>query len=424
MEPIVIVENVSKKFSRKADAHLDYSLRDLLSEICGRKKNILLRQDEFWAVRDVSFALYPGDSLALIGCNGAGKTTMLNMLNGTLKPDTGKIIVNGRVQALINLGTGFHPNLSGRENIYNAAAVLGLNRKETRNIVAEVIDFAELEDAIDSPVQSYSSGMKARLGFSIVVHLRPDILLIDEVLAVGDYAFKNKCFARMQQLKREGVTIILVSHVHTRVIQVCEQALWLHHANVVKRGQAKEVVKAYLAFLDKQEIQKIQTQQNPTKKKNNQTNQDQKPTPTLYGSFISDSFEHIENLNVSLLVNGHKVDAFKIHEKLIIEYEFQLKRAVKKLGVNLVFYRENDGLHYSKISTLNGNKVNHIQFGRVSCRVTIPDFNLNPGSYVLLMAIFEGHSVLYRNVVKEFVVMSNGNLTWGLIDFTCSYEVL
>jgi len=424
MKPVVVVENVAKKFSRNANVHLSYGIWDLVGEILGRSKNTRLRQDEFLAVKDLSFTLYPGDSFALIGRNGCGKTTTLKMLNGTLKPDAGKIITDGRVQALIALGAGFDPKLSGRENIYNAAAVLGLNNRETRAIIDEVIDFAELDDFIDSPVQTYSSGMKARLGFSVAVCLKPEILLIDEILSVGDYAFQNKCFARMQQLKKEGVTIILVSHAHTRVVQMCEQAAWLHHGKTVKTGPSKEIVEAYLTFLDEQEVKKMQKANSPLEEKKRPASQEKRPTSTIYGAFIYDSLDHIDALEVSLLVQGRKVDAFKIHDELVVEYSFNLKQAVKNLNVNLVFYRKDDGLHYGKISTLNGDVIKHIHTGRVSCRVTIPDFNLNPGSYVLLMAIFEGHSFLYRNVVKEFVVKGNGNLTWGLMGFKCRYEVM
>ena len=168
-------------------------------------KRLSYRQDEFIAVNALSFALYPGDSLALIGRNGSGKTTTLKMLNGTLKPDAGKITVEGRVQALSDLGAGFHPQLSGRENVYNAAAILGLKiRHETQNILDEVIDFAELGEFIDSPVQTYSSGMKTRLGFAVAVHLQPDIWLIDEALSVGDYAFKNKCCHKNKSVEKTG----------------------------------------------------------------------------------------------------------------------------------------------------------------------------------------------------------------------------
>jgi ABC-type transport system involved in cytochrome c biogenesis ATPase subunit len=155
-----------------------------------------LRPDEFWAVRDVSFDIEPGDSFALVGRNGSGKTTLLKMMNGLIKPDTGEIRMLRPVQALINLGTGFNPNLSGRDNVYNAASLMGLNRRETTAILDEVIAFSELEQFIDSPFQTYSSGMKARLGFAVAVHLAPEILLIDEILSVGDYAFQNKCFVK------------------------------------------------------------------------------------------------------------------------------------------------------------------------------------------------------------------------------------
>ena len=182
MKPVVIAEDISKKYSRNADTHLSYGVSDLFRELFGRNSERALRTDEFFAVDSVSFHLYPGDSLALIGRNGSGKTTVLKMLNGLIKPDKGSIVMDGRVQALINLGAGFNPALSGRDNIYSSSSLMGLSSKETAAIVDEVVEFSELEEFIDSPVGTYSSGMKARLGFSVCVHLKPDILLIDEIL--------------------------------------------------------------------------------------------------------------------------------------------------------------------------------------------------------------------------------------------------
>ncbi len=422
MKPVIVVENVSKKFSRRTDAHKQYGIKALLKELRGQSQDTDLRQDEFLAVDDISFALYPSDTLALIGRNGCGKTTTLKMLNGTLKPDAGKIIIDGRVQALIALGAGFNPKLSGRENIYNAAAVLGLSGKETRSIIDEVVDFSELDDFIDSPVQTYSSGMGARLGFSVAVHLKPEILLIDEILSVGDFAFQNKCFAKMQQLKTEGVTVVLVSHAHTKVIQLCEQAIWLHQGKAFKTGPSKEVVKAYLDFLEKQEAAKLKQANTTIAKKKGAAPQPKRPSQ-LYGA-IYDGFDHIDNLQVALLVDGREVNSLKIHDELVIEYSFDLKMSFSDLNVSLNFHRKDDGLFFTTISTLNGDMIKHIRSGRVQCRVTIPDFNLNPGKYILLMPIHEGHSYLYRNVVKEFVVTGSDRITWGLMDFNYQYEVI
>ncbi len=420
MKPVIVAENVSKKFSRKAHLHSNYGIRDLWNEMVGRKSDKNLRQDEFYAVKELSLTLYPGDTFALIGRNGCGKTTTLNMLNGTLKPDGGKIIVDGRIQALIALGAGFDPKLSGKENIINSAAVLGLGSKETKRIIDQVVDFAELEDFIDSPIQTYSSGMKARLGFSVSVNLRPEIMLIDEILAVGDYAFQNKCFAKMQELKKLGVTIVLVSHAHTRVIQLCEHALWLHNGKTIKAGDSKKVVKHYLTFLENQEKTKLEKNDKSWVTKQQVAKQNKSPS-RLYGP-VYDNFDCIDNLCVSLMVDGQEVDVLKVHDELTIRYSFDLKIPVKDLNVSLNFCREEDGLLFNTTSTLNGYMIKHIHSGHVRCKLIIPDFNLNPGKYVLVMPIHEGHSYLYRNVVKEFLVAGTDRMTWGIIDFNYEYQ--
>jgi ABC-type polysaccharide/polyol phosphate transport system ATPase subunit len=213
-ETLITVENVSKKFCRDLKRSLWYGMKDLGSELVGRSHNDdgRLRKDEFWAVKDVSFELKRGDFLGLIGRNGAGKTTLLRMLNGLIKPDKGRIEMHGRVGALIALGAGFNPILTGRENIYVNAAVLGLSKKETDARFDEIVEFAELGEFIDSPVQSYSSGMAVRLGFAVASALEPDILLLDEVLAVGDEGFQKKCLDRMGELINIGVAILFVSH--------------------------------------------------------------------------------------------------------------------------------------------------------------------------------------------------------------------
>lgn len=249
IDPIITVEKLYKKYSRNAQNHLGYGMRDLLNEIAG-KHNRELRKDEFYAVNDVSFQLYPGDTVAIIGRNGSGKTTIMKMLNGLIKPDGGRISIGGRVQALINLGAGFSQRLSGRENIFNSASLMGLNHTETTALLDAIIDFSELEDFIDSPVGTYSSGMTARLGFSVAVHLSPDVLLIDEVLSVGDYSFQNKCFIRMEELKKSGVTIVFVSHSHASVIKLCERAVWIHDGCIRAQGPSLKTVQSYLDFME------------------------------------------------------------------------------------------------------------------------------------------------------------------------------
>lgn len=274
-DAVIKVENLYKKYSRNAQNHLNYGMTDLLREIAGKHRHSL-RKDEFYAVNDVSFELTRGDSFALIGRNGSGKTTVLKMLNGLIKPDGGRITMNGRVQALINLGAGFSPRLSGRENIFNSASLMGLTHQEISGLLDSIIDFSELEDSIDSPIGTYSSGMAARLGFAVAVHLQPDILLIDEILAVGDFAFQNKCYTRMEQLKRDGVTIVMVSHSHGKVIQLCERAIWMHEGRPMFSGSSQESVKAYLRFLEELEQAKLEKRTATPSK----SIRDESPTPS------------------------------------------------------------------------------------------------------------------------------------------------
>jgi lipopolysaccharide transport system ATP-binding protein len=188
-EILIKAENVSKKFSKDLKRSLYYGVLDVFSGIKGSDKKRELRKDEFWAVRDVSFEVRRGECLGLIGHNGAGKSTLLKMLNGLIKPDEGKITMHGKVGALIELGAGFNPILTGRENIYNNAAVIGFSKKEIDAKFDEIVAFSEIEEFLDMPVQNYSSGMKVRLGFAIAAQMEPDVLIIDEVLAVGDLGF-------------------------------------------------------------------------------------------------------------------------------------------------------------------------------------------------------------------------------------------
>lgn len=193
-EVLVKVEGLSKKFCKDLKTSLWYGVKDLYNSTLGMKTGDSLRKDEFWAVKDISFELRRGECLGLIGHNGAGKSTLLKILNGLINPDEGKVTIKGRVGALIELGAGFNPILTGRENIYNNGAVLGFSKSEIDLKIEEIIDFAEIRDFIDMPVQNYSSGMKVRLGFAVAAQIKPDVLIIDEVLAVGDLGFVLKCF--------------------------------------------------------------------------------------------------------------------------------------------------------------------------------------------------------------------------------------
>lgn len=268
-EILVEVKNVSKKFSRSLKRSMWYGLQDLLSALLGTHNNrSSLRTDEFWAVKDVSFTLRRGECLGLIGRNGAGKSTMLKMLNGLIRPDEGTITIRGKTGALIELSAGFNPLLTGRENVFVNGQLLGFSKKEIENKMQSILDFAELGDFIDSPVQNYSSGMKVRLGFAVAAQMEPDVMLIDEVLAVGDMGFVIKCLNKMDEL-RSKTAMIFVSHAMPFVSRMCTSICLMREdkttfqSNDVSAG----ITKYYEGFktdissydgIDKVEIRRIQ----------------------------------------------------------------------------------------------------------------------------------------------------------------------
>jgi teichoic acid transport system ATP-binding protein len=245
-DTIISVEGVSKKFCRSLKQTMLYGVRDVACDVLGlSQRSNGLRQDEFWALDNISFEVKRGDCLGLIGPNGAGKSTLLKLLNGITLPDKGTIKVGGRVGALLELGAGFHPMLTGRENIYLNAAILGLTKEEITERFDVTVDFAGLQEFIDSPVKHYSSGMYVRLGFAIAAHADPDVFLIDEALAVGDILFQSKCYAKLREFKDRGVTIIFVTHSLDLVTTHCSRAILLGKGNVIGNGVPKDVVDEY-----------------------------------------------------------------------------------------------------------------------------------------------------------------------------------
>lgn len=228
-EVLIKAENVSKKFCKDLNLGLLYGLQDLGSSVFGSSKvERSLRKKEFWAVDDISFEVKRGECLGLLGHNGAGKSTLLKVLTGLIAPDRGKITMKGRVNALIELTAGFNPILTGRENIFNNGAVLGLSDKEIRAKFDEIVAFSELEEFIDTPVQYYSSGMKVRLGFSVAAFTEPDVLILDEVLAVGDVGFQIKSYNKMKEIMKSAA-VIFVSHSMPQVARTCNQVLFMRH---------------------------------------------------------------------------------------------------------------------------------------------------------------------------------------------------
>lgn len=240
-------EGVSKKF-RRGERH--DSLRDMIPALVrktfSREQEEELKEREFWAVRDVTFDVARGEALGIIGHNGAGKSTILKLLSGILRPNRGRIRMNGRFSALIEIGAGFHPDLTGRENVYLNGVILGMTKQEISRKFDEIVDFAGLPEFIDTPVKRYSSGMYARLGFSIAAHMDPDILLVDEVLSVGDWAFQSKCIDKMHSFIDKGITVIFVSHNLQAVAGLCRRTILMDRGRVDMSGPTDEVVHHYL----------------------------------------------------------------------------------------------------------------------------------------------------------------------------------
>jgi len=234
---ILELQNVSKGFHLHGGQML---LRDRLARLFTHR-----RRERFYALKHVSFALDSGESLAVIGSNGAGKSTLLSLIAGLSQPDEGRIAVHGRVAALLDLGSGFHPDLTGAENVRLNASLLGLSRKETRERFDEIVAFSGIHDFIDEPLRAYSTGMAMRLAFTVAINMDPEILLIDEVLAVGDIEFQAKCFEKVRQFRAAGKTLICVSHASGIVQELCDRAIWLDHGELVMNGAVAEVSASY-----------------------------------------------------------------------------------------------------------------------------------------------------------------------------------
>lgn len=239
-------DHVSKRYRVRQEPETNAKQHPLVRKL----KSLRRSTQDFWAVRDVCFEVERGEALGIIGHNGAGKSTILKLLSNITTPTSGEITINGRLSALIEVGSGFHPELTGRENTYLNGSILGMSRREISEKLDRIVEFAGIKQFIDTPVKRYSSGMYVRLGFSIAAHLDPDILLLDEVLAVGDAAFQAKCLQRINELKQSGTTIVFISHDLGAVERVCDRVLLMKSGKIIKSGTAREVIEAYQSAAD------------------------------------------------------------------------------------------------------------------------------------------------------------------------------
>ena len=345
-EVLVKVQNVSKKFCYDLKTSLKYGAADIVKSTLGFKTNKELREKEFWAVHDVSFELRRGECIGLIGHNGAGKSTLLKVLNGLYAPDKGQITMHGKIGALIELGAGFNPILTGRENIYNNAAILGFTREEVEAKMDSIIAFSEIEKFLDTPVKNYSSGMKVRLGFAVAAHLEPDILIIDEVLAVGDLGFILKCFKKIDELL-PNTAVIFVSHSMQMISRICNQIILMNHGKVMYQGNvvSKGIDMYYNMFstnganivFDDKSYQFLKITDNL---ENNTLSRNKDLKVTIHFKHLGSKNQHLPKLYLEIKDKDMRPIAGVVYEgrigkelnKEFLEYQFTIKNSLFTLG--------------------------------------------------------------------------------------------
>jgi lipopolysaccharide transport system ATP-binding protein len=376
------VESVSKKFGLTLKQSMKYGLRDTVKRLVGRDASgDDLREGEFWAVKDVSFELRGGEAMGIMGVNGSGKTTLLRILNGAFSPDTGRAQLRGRVGAMIAAGAGFAPMLSGRENVYINAALLGLNTCEIDDLMDEIIAFSELGDFIDLPVKNYSSGMHVRLGFAIAALSRPDVLLMDEVLAVGDLNFQKKCFDHILQLKRAGTAIILVSHSPGAIWSVCDRGLFIDHGYVKNTGLVEDVIRAY-------DDQNSRNAIAATSQFDRAVSVHGKADDAVLASEFGHSRGGTGDVtsNIVRLFDGkmrYTDNEFEFMESIVIDAAFNVAHTQEDLHLRFTI----DAMHYRSIATLDsceqGLEMLRVEPGCYRLKVFLKNPNLRPGAYKL-----------------------------------------
>ena len=336
------------------------------------------RYEKREVLRGISLEVGVGEAVGLIGHNGCGKSTTLKILTRILYPETGSVEVKGRVSSLIELGAGFHPDMSGRENIYTNASIFGLTRKEIERRVDDIIAFSELEEYIDNPVRTYSSGMYMRLAFSVAINVDADVLLIDEILAVGDANFQMKCFDKLKEIKKNGTTIVIVSHSLEQIEQICDRSFWIHDGIVKAQGRPKEVHSAYLDYMDEKrkelELKEVERQ---IALGNIQSEKDAK----RWGNGEA-KYTNIDLFNRQ----GEETDAFPMHEDIHIRLTYQVTRPIKNAIVGMAVYRL-DGVHcYGTNTKIDRYKQFDLNEDGI-VELVLRNVNLLPSRYVLDFSI-------------------------------------
>jgi ABC-type polysaccharide/polyol phosphate transport system ATPase subunit len=399
--PIVTFDRVGKRYRLHRDR--PNSFRELFVRRRLSSGPAEADPDALWALRDTSFEFGSGETVGLVGSNGAGKSTALKLISRVMMPNEGSVTVNGRVAALLELGTGFHPELSGRDNVYLSGALSGMGRDEISRKYDLIVDFAELASFMDIPVKHYSSGMFARLAFAVNIHINPDLLLVDEALAVGDHAFQRKCLERIAELPQTGVTVCLVSHAPEAIRALCSRAIWLDHGRVMADGDASRVVLQYLTFATEQEAARLARTAEAKRKislpgshKSPGAADDAGNTSVLGRPAFQ--ITHVRILNSE----GQEQIVFETGDSLTLEIEYETDKPVETPVFGMAVHRH-DGVHVTGPNTAMAGLNLPMVEGRGLVRYRVPSLPLLDGLFHVSVAIvnhddsfiFDYHDRLY-----------------------------
>ena len=357
---------------------------------------------------DISFSVKKGEAIGLVGKNGCGKSTTLKMLTKIIYPNKGEIEMKGRVSSLIELGAGFHPDMTGRENIYTNASIFGLTKKEIDARLDEIIRFSELEEFIDNPVRTYSSGMYTRLAFSVAINVDADILLIDEILAVGDANFQAKCFNKLREIKAEGTTIVIVSHSLGQIEQICDRSIWIKKGHIEMEGNPKDVHMEYLNYMNEERIDRLERERTENQiremqERKEKEEQEKRKNQKRYGS------EDAKFTNIRMIdIDGKEQSTFKTGDTMILDLDYHVEKSVVDAVFGFGIFR-NDGLWCYGTNTRIDRMDNFDIEKDGNFKVTISDLNLIPGQYWcdITIEFGEGNPVDYYKQAMKFEVVSN-----------------
>lgn len=399
-ENAIEIKHIKKNF--KVHLEQSHSLKDYL--VFHNRNKVKVRE----VIKDISFDVKKGEAIGLIGKNGCGKSTTLKILTKILRPDSGTIEMKGRVSSLIELGAGFHPDMTGRENVYINASIFGLKKKEIDERLEEIIRFSELEEFINQPVRTYSSGMYMRLAFSVAINVNADILLIDEILAVGDAAFQTKCFNKLEELKEKGVTIVIVSHSLTQVEKICDRVIWISDGVIHETGKPKEVCAHYLDEMDHQRtvrcMQELDKKDNKVKEEKYKSLEEcRRISPYCSPEAVRKCTGKLWFTRVRLYNGrGEETQNFVTNEKMIIEIEYESEEA--GIPINVAFGMvtpEGTAIYRTNTKMENQEMIASKKKGKMTC--LIDELKLIAGHYYLEVRLWGENDFLYDSIARFII---------------------